>query len=245
LLVQFFLNQIKTRGGNLIEPSLNQDGVFGSKTQAAIQKFQETWNKTINSSKPRVAQDAIVSPARGWTYPNGKTWTILALNALVANEPNFGLDMYCRLHTHPDCPPDLRTFFESAPRRIVVPPRAARGGSTPSRQQQGSSHPPARRRHVTRPRPYNPRDPGVRWAERVLRPGRQLFTRYEYSDIMETMEGTGGLSVQERTVMLLQILELITGDGYPRHTTASELTEFLRQEAMLGRTPRPPRHALH
>ena len=246
LLVQFFLNIIPTHGGRLIQPSLAQDGICGSGTQDAIKLFQISWNARISINKPRLAEDGIVSPARGNTFANGvKTWTILALNSLVGNSRDVGLDMYCQLRTHPDCPQDLVAFFASAPMRQLPRRRSSpqvnqrlgeRGRDLATAQvPRQTSHP------INSPsslRPFNPRDPGVLWAENVLRMGRAFFTAYEYSELLEGMEGTGNWSVRERTEVLLQMIELLTGDGFPPGISASELTEYLRQGATLGRTGR-------
>ncbi|MCA9012836.1 MAG: hypothetical protein KDB01_23960, partial [Planctomycetaceae bacterium] len=259
LLVQFFLNNLKLRsGGLLIDPRLTMDGQFGAKTQAAILKFQQVWNSQISVRVPRVAVDSIVSSGRGVSYADGsRTWTILALNALVGNPPNFGPKLYCQLHTHPECPPQLRSFFAQAPQIQVHFPRATNPARptpqpTPSARAtvHGRVHPSLSNRQpltnqvreISASRRYNRNDPGVQWAAWVLQPGRGQLTAYEYSEIMESMEGTGGYSLHDRTELLLQIIELTTGDGYPRGTTLTDLMEFLRQAAMLGTPARQPQH---
>lgn len=246
LLVQFFLNIIPTHGGRLIQPSLVLDGICGSKTRDAINKFQTSWNARISLTKPRLDQDAVVAPARGRIFINShKTWTILALNSLVGNSRDVGLDMYCQLQTHPDCPQDLVGFFASAPLRRPPARRPSPQVNQRLRERGRNSAPGQIPRQISRPinsptssRPYNPRDQGVLWAENTLRMGRAFFTTYEYSELLEGMEGTGNWSVRERTENLLQMIELLTGDGFPLRTTAHELTEYLRQGAALGRTGR-------
>jgi hypothetical protein len=122
LLVQFFLNLLKgTVGGQWLGTPLAIDGLCRDLTEDAIRRFQSSWNRIHGHHKPRLDEDAIVSPARGaWRPVPNKTWTIVALNALVGNETSgVGPDMYCRLDTHPRCPPPLRAFFVAAPKRLV------------------------------------------------------------------------------------------------------------------------------
>lgn len=269
LLVQFLLNQIEAQqGGRFINPPLVTDGLFGPKTRAAIGAFQASWNRGPGTHKPRLDEDRVVSPGRGRTRPGNRTWTILALNALAGNQIGGGIDMYCRLHTHPECPPRLQSFFASAPGRVPpsAVPRLARAGSGPvgSTLADRLGTPPASsladrlaappvgersraRLRTTTPRPYDRTDPGVQWATRIMRPGRDMFTDYEWSEIMEMMQGTGDWSTTERWTLLKQIVDFTLGEpflsGLP-DLSVRDAQELMRQNAALGGFPRlrPRRH---
>jgi hypothetical protein len=178
------------------------------------------------------------------------TWTILALNALVGHESGVGIDMYCRLHTHPDCPPRLHAFFAGAPGRVTPqpvpnPPAPAAGSAAAAGPRYTLQELVARSRLRARPsqgapRPYNRTDPGVQWASRIMNPGRAMFSAYQWSEIMEVMEGTGDWATQERWEILQQTIDLTLGEpflcGFPQ-LTIEEGQELMRQEAALGRLP--------
>lgn len=279
LLVQFFLNHVATLAGPGPLISIPQDGVCGTQTADAIRHFQQVWNIQIaaRSAKPSVRVDGVVSPAQGATFGSfaqnpSMTWTSIALNAIVGNEPNFGPQMYCHLHAHPDCPDPLKPFFAAAPAyQPASPPtlshtltarlnpvqraRVARAASPGSERAAALGTPrpsspvqplrPGQSAVRTPARPYNRQDPGVLWAQGVLSEGAGLFTPFEMSDILESMEGTGGWTHEERKRLLLQLIYACTGEAYPADITIAELREFMRQEVLLGPTVRARGHPHH
>jgi hypothetical protein len=119
MLVQFLLNLLKGTSGQFLGSPLATDGLCRAHTRSAILKFQSSWNRVHGSHRPQLDEDGVVSPGRGALRPvPTKTWTILALNSLVGNDVSgVGIDTYCQLESHPQCPPPLRAFFASAPRR--------------------------------------------------------------------------------------------------------------------------------
>lgn len=263
LLVQFMLNLLGGRGGSrFLNTPLVMDGLFGPLTETIIGEFQASWNRGPGRNRPSLDEDRVVSPARGGTRPVAtRTWTILAINVLVGHESGVGIDMYCRLHTHPDCPPRLHAFFAGAPGRVtlqaVPAPRAAPAPPIPTAPSTAPAAAPAGaarprltlqemversraqpRRTPRAPRPYTANDPGVQWASRILDPGRGLFTSYEWSEIMEAMQGTGSWSIQERWEILKQTVDLTLGEPFLSDfddLTIEEGQQLLRQEAELGR----------
>jgi hypothetical protein len=252
LLVQFLLNLLGSQSGSrFVNTPLVMDGLFGPLTETVIGAFQASWNRGPGRRRPQLDEDSVVSPAQGATRPVAtRTWTILALNALAGHESGVGIDMYCRLHTHPDCPPRLHSFFASAPGRVMlraVPslPAPATGGAAAASPHRTLQELVERSRVRSRPsqgapRRYNMTDPGVQWAGRVMNPGRAMFNAYEWSEIMEVMQGTGDWETHERWEILQQTIDLTLGEtflcGFPQ-LTIEEGQELLRQQAALGRLP--------
>jgi hypothetical protein len=81
----------------------------------------------------------------------------------------------------------------------------------------------------------DPRDPGVRWAERQLKPIAKLFTTRQQREIVEALAGTGDWSDRERYEVFFQMIETITGDRFPRGASPRDCMEMLQQEAELNR----------
>ncbi|HKX83230.1 MAG TPA: peptidoglycan-binding domain-containing protein [Pyrinomonadaceae bacterium] len=100
MLVQFFLNQT-------IKANLDQDGIYGPKTQKAIRKFQKEHDCLVDGKVD--ATDGVI-----WAASNSKgvekAYTILQLNAYYRNSYRL---YYTDLRMDGKLPPELVSVFSS------------------------------------------------------------------------------------------------------------------------------------
>jgi hypothetical protein len=89
----------------------------------------------------------------------------------------------------------------------------------------------------TPPQPVavHPADPGVLWARRVLPQFVPLLNGEQHKNVLRAMVGTGGLPRRDRWEILLQTIELETGDRFPPGWSMETRRQMLRQEAELRR----------
>ncbi len=258
LLVQFLLNLVVAPDGSrYIQPPLDLTGSFDARTGEAIRAFQGAWNRGPGRRRHPVAQDGVVSPGQGLRIGDGdRTWTILALNVIAATSVTPA--RFTDLSGHPDCPAALRALFAQSPREspppptpaALVSPRLAHALGNPAGGGGGAAaalgNPSEGAAGLTAPLPaghrrYNPSDPAVLWAARTLAPGRSLFSDAEWSEIMETVEGTGDWTEAERWTLVVQIVELIFGEPYLNGMSIPDAQRIMAQDVELGGYPRLPR----